>query len=190
MVRVWDLRKGLSQLTINAWDHLVDGVCFADEGRLLVTVSAAVNDSHGHVRVWDARTGRHMHELEGHAQPVLCWEVSPDGQKLVTGSMDKTIKVWNVKSGQELLTHRGHRDEITDVNFTPDGQHILSSSADGLVMLWDATKTREPYHWRPGFANMVAFAPDGNRLAISVADKKTTGGQLATFTSWTHKQIA
>ena len=44
---------------------------------------------------------RHSHEITS-----VAWE--PDGQRLATGSLDKTVKIWNATTGRELVTLRGH----------------------------------------------------------------------------------
>ena len=56
--------------------------------------------------------------------------LSPDGQRIVTGSEDETAKVWEAASGRELLTLKGHSDWIWSVAFSPDGQRIVTGSGD------------------------------------------------------------
>ena len=63
---------------------------------------------------------------------------SPDGQRIVTGSEDKTAKVWEAASGKELLTLKGHSDEIWSVAFSPDGQRIVTGSLDNTAKVWEA----------------------------------------------------
>ena len=53
---------------------------------------------------------------------------SPDGQRIVTGSLDETAKVWDAASGKELLTLKGHSGQVGAVAFSPDGQRIVTGS--------------------------------------------------------------
>ena len=46
--------------------------------------------------------------LTGHEGVVHSAAYSADGQRIVTGSDDKTAKVWDANTGQELLTLTGH----------------------------------------------------------------------------------
>ncbi len=39
--------------------------------------------------------------------------VTPDGQRAVSASTDKTLKVWDLGSGRELRTLTGHSDMVT-----------------------------------------------------------------------------
>src|SRR5262249_9059797 len=45
--------------------------------------------------------------LQGHTGPVLSVVFSPDGKRLASGSLDKTVEVWDAQTGQELLTLKG-----------------------------------------------------------------------------------
>ncbi|MBA7686584.1 Serine/threonine-protein kinase PknD [subsurface metagenome] len=47
--------------------------------------------------------------LRGHTDEVRGVAVSPDGKRIASGSMDKTIKVWNAATGAELMTLRGYK---------------------------------------------------------------------------------
>ena len=46
--------------------------------------------------------------LTGHNGPVTSAAYSPDGQRIVTASIDAIAKVWEAQTGQELMTFKGH----------------------------------------------------------------------------------
>jgi WD40 repeat protein len=77
---------------------------------------------------------------------------SPDGRRIVSGSIDGALKVWDAESGQETLTLKGHTDQVASVAFSPDGLRIVSGggtslsselSLSGELKLWDATSRQE-----------------------------------------------
>lgn len=64
--------------------------------------------------------------------------MSPDGTRVATASLDRTVKLWDAASGQELLTLR-HPDQVHGVAFTSDGRRLATAGGDRTIRIWDAT---------------------------------------------------
>jgi tRNA A-37 threonylcarbamoyl transferase component Bud32 len=97
---------------------------------------------------------------------------SPDGRRLLSGSLDGSVCLWDVESGKELCHCQGHRNEVTSVAFSPDGRRALSGSADWTVRLWDLESGRQVCVCRGHTASVrtVAFSLDGGILLSGGAD--------------------
>jgi WD40 repeat protein/serine/threonine protein kinase len=121
---------------------------------------------------WQPLTHLALKTLRGHLDGVTSVAFSPDGQRIVTGSWDKTAKVWEVASGRELFTLKGN-DAIWSVAFSRDGQRIVTGSRDATAKVWQAASGRELLTLR-GHSDAiwsVAFSPDGRRIATASMDK-------------------
>lgn len=54
------------------------------------------------------RSGAEVLTFKGHTGSVEAVSWSPDGSRVLTGSLDKTAKVWDAKTGQPLLAPKGN----------------------------------------------------------------------------------
>ncbi|MGB6165847.1 MAG: hypothetical protein WCF33_24560 [Pseudonocardiaceae bacterium] len=77
--------------------------------------------------------------LRGHDDGVLRVTWSPDGQRLATGSTDRTVRIWDAESGTEIIVIGVHAKAVDSVSWSPDGRRIASASQDGTARVWDAT---------------------------------------------------
>ena len=123
-------------------------------------------------KVWDARTGEPLLELNGHAVRLLSASFSPDGTRIVTASSDKSAKVWDARTGEPLLELNGHAVRLVSASFSPDGTRIVTASYDKTVKVWDA-RTGAPlleFKGHTAALNIASFSPDGTRIVTASMD--------------------
>lgn len=111
--------------------------------------------------------------LVGHTDEVNTIAFTPDGQKFVSGSDDRTIKIWDLQTRKALRTLQGHTDWVYSVAISLDGQTIVSGSKDHTLKVWDLPtgQLRQTLqeHW--GYVNSVAFSSDKHTIASGSYDK-------------------
>jgi WD40 repeat protein len=112
---------------------------------------------------------REVAALQGHAVTVRSLAFSADGQRLASGSFDKTVKVWDLKNRAEVHTILGHDHAPCAVAFSPDGRLLASTDEGGVVKVWDAARGAGPLRFAVPSSqrgiDQVAFSPDGRALA-------------------------
>ena len=116
-----------------------DGKRLAAYGPTGRSLSTLVDEVH----VLDVDSGREVAPPLKGTGIVAHFEISPDGNRLATGSYDGTVKVWDFTTGQETLTLKGHTGEITALAFSLDGYRLITAAKDLTVRVWDATPLPE-----------------------------------------------
>jgi WD40 repeat protein/serine/threonine protein kinase len=175
-VMLWDAMTGQLRNTLTPEDTAVYGVAFSPDSRYLAVCTSAFAPVHEDVRsvitLWSVASGEPVRGFHGHTSWVDNVAFSPDGQRLVSASMDHTARVWDVKTGQERLRFRGHDQEVSDAEFSPDGRRIASASFDKTVKVWDADTGDVILALRghTGLTERVAFSRDGRRIASTNTD--------------------
>src|SRR5262249_41371487 len=73
-----------------------------------------------------------------HNDAVLSAQFSPDGQRVVTASEDKTARIWDATTGKPIGEPMKHENGVWSAEFSPDGQRVVTASSDNTARLWDA----------------------------------------------------
>lgn len=189
-VRLWDLDSNQMLRALNIEDG-VTTVAISPDNRFVAAGSLDKS-----VRVWDISTGALMVLLEGtdpdvdgeghpvsrgegHTDSVYSVAFAPSGDRLVSGSLDKTIKMWELltpprlapgsqPSGRCIRTFKGHKDFVLSVALTPNGEWVLSGSKDRGVQFWDPNT---------GVAQLML---QGHKNSVISVAPSPTGGIFAT----------
>lgn len=159
----------------------------------------------GTLRLWNVIDGAEMLELAASKQVVRsrivgstgqspigvsCLSFSPDGSRLVTGSvLDKSLKLWESSNGKLISEIPVDGSGAWSVAFSPDGTRIVSGHTEGMLKIWDARSSAEirtlkgPY----GVVTAVTFSSDGKTIASGATDDRLriwdadTGEELHTL---------
>lgn len=145
---------------------------FNADGSRLVTAS-----SEG-VGLWDMADGKLLGVFTNNEKRVYAVAISPDGKRIVSGSLDFSARVFDTTTMQELFPKIMHKDGVTCVDFSPDGRWFITCCWDRTVRIWNA-QTGAPVHPPLRHNHKVSharFSPDGHRIVSSSFD--------GTYTVW------
>jgi serine/threonine protein kinase len=110
---------------------------------------------------------------KGHFGAVHAVAWSPDGKRIASGSVDKTVRVWNADDGNTVFTYQKHTDLVRSVAWSPDGKRIASSSDDKTVRVWNVDDGSDivTYTGHTDTAYAAVWSPDGKRIVSCSRDK-------------------
>ncbi|KAK3809436.1 MAG: hypothetical protein J3Q66DRAFT_405440 [Benniella sp.] len=133
--------------------------------------SIAVGFVSGHIVTYLTSSWERVRILDGHTGNVQRVAFSPDGDRIVSGSQDRTVRLWDVATGSQLHV-MNHTTEVNGVAYSPQGDLVASGSDDWTVRLWDVV-TGDCHKVLSGHTDDVlgvAFSPTGTQVASSSSD--------------------
>ena len=195
-VRIWDLKTGQCSLTLSIEDGVTTVAVSPGDSKYIAAGSLDCA-----VRVWDSETGFLVERLDsenelgtGHKNSVYSVVFTRDGNKVVSGSLDRTVKLWNLHGTNDTaggnaasgsatghgktnngvceVTYVGHKDFVLSVTTTANDEYILSGSKDRGVLFWD-TVSGNPLLMLQGHRNSV--------ISVAVANGHPLGYQHQVF---------
>jgi WD40 repeat protein len=128
--------------------------------------------------IWDADTGDLVITLDSQPdQAAFSAAWSPDGQAVLTGSLDGTARVWDALTGEELRSLGGHTGGVSSAKFSPDtpegtgGRTIVTAGEDGTARVWDAQTGQQVLSLEhPDWVRSADYSPDGQTIVTAGED--------------------
>ena len=107
----------------------------------------------------------------GHHKWITCLCFSSDGERIITGSADRTLVVWNI-NGTPIKTFKDHDSFIEDIDISPSGRIIASATSGRTVNLWNMEgNLLATFEGHTDKVLGVRFHPSGKSLASVSSDR-------------------
>jgi WD40 repeat protein/tRNA A-37 threonylcarbamoyl transferase component Bud32 len=152
-------------------------VAFSSDGRTLATGGWGAG-----VHLWEVETGRQVRALAGPGDVVTGVAFHPTRPQVAAVSENGAVCVWDASSGRPVHTWSVGPGHVLGLAFRPDGSALAVLASGGLT-LWNPANGRPLGQYACGAArdhlqsvsmtngpgaSMLAFSPDGRRLAAAV----------------------
>ncbi|MFX0098282.1 MAG: hypothetical protein ACFFCS_01800 [Candidatus Hodarchaeota archaeon] len=120
------------------------------------------------VTIWSYPQGTLLKRFSGHVDSVYRVAYTPDYEKIVSCSHDRTVRIWDRNSGRLLNTLKGNTLPVDSIVVTPDGRHVISGSRDKSIIVWDIESGRELKTFLTrGWVGYLKIIPNTNLLAYN-----------------------
>ena len=148
--RVWTLKAEPEATILKGHLYPVTGIAWSPDGTSVAT--SAGDDTRptkaGQVKVWDAATAEIQHQFELHSKAATGVAFTPDGNFLLSSSVDEHVNVYDLTNDKPLGYFAGHSRPTNGVAVHPDGETAMSVSGGRAVgknelMVWEF-ETGEP----------------------------------------------
>jgi WD40 repeat protein/serine/threonine protein kinase len=140
-------------------------------------------DGVGRCRLLRVDTGAVVWESRSHSRSITAASFLPNGERILTASIDNTVGQWDAATGSEDQARvLKHPNAVTSLAVSPDGSQALTACADKIVRLWDVNRATVVRTLSLGdiATTEVAFSPDGRRGMTATADNRLRLWDLAT----------
>jgi len=161
-VREWDRATGRELIRLQHERHVIACAYSLDGSRIL---SAGHNTLHE----WDRASGQELGRRTKTFQYATASTYSPDRNRILTTSHDKTVREWDRSTGKELGRFEG---DAAACAYSPDGNRILSACNDNTLREWHRAPEQSPGR-REGHSDQVtacAYSPDAMRILTASKD--------------------
>ncbi len=116
----------------------------------------------GRILLWDLGTGG-VRTVRAHASNVEDIAFSPDGRRLVSVSMDKSVKVWDAESREPIDAREAHTAGVKSVVFARDGSFVTAGT-DRTLRVWSLDASHELVCLRGHEHYVYSLALTGGRV--------------------------
>lgn len=140
---------------------------FSHDGLRIITSS----EKDSTAKIWDATNGKLLQTLTGHDDGVLFAAFSPDNNKIVTTSIDRTAIIWN-SAGIATDTLIGHTEKVIYASFSPDSKKIVTASEDRSARVWDVASGKLLFNLKghKDWVNTAQFDSAGKKIITASGD--------------------
>ncbi|PRP82590.1 protein groucho-like [Planoprotostelium fungivorum] len=168
-VAVWDLNGSpVLKNTLNINSQSCYALSYAQDESSFFSCH-----SDGIINHWGFNQGnKPLRIFKGHTDGVSCAEVSPDGSKLLTGSLDGTLRIWDIGTGKELGSYNS-ASQIFALGICPGESWIAVGLESSYVEVMNLLNSNCKYqlHLHESCVLSIKYANSGKWFVSTGKDK-------------------
>ena len=170
-IRIWNVQSGACILTLGHAEEM-DGDCsatFSPDGTKIVSTLGSWCHT---VHIWDVQSKKCIDTLDGHTDWVSYASFSPNGERIVSISSDRTVCIRNLLSGNIEMRLESSYYGPTIAMFSPNGKQIVVAYEDGIIRILDIQKKHysKVLKGHQGWVLSASYSFDGEQIVSASND--------------------
>lgn len=129
---------------------------FSADGRQFL-----ISLENGRVELREAASGAVVGRFGTHSAAVLSASFNPDGERVLTASLDDSARVWRFRNGDEVTGERLSIAQLRSAAWGPDGRSIVTMSLTQGLQVWRGGQAAATLPNRAANKGALAITADG-----------------------------
>lgn len=140
VISIWDLGGPTprSKGELNSSAQACYAVAISKDGKLCFSCC-----SDGNISVWDLHNQTQVRQFQGHTDGASCVDITPDGNQLWTGGLDRTVRCWDLRDSHQMNKY-DFPSQIFSLGHCPTGDWVAVGMESNNVEVF-APSTPERY---------------------------------------------
>ncbi len=162
-VRVWNICRSKLPSDAQIPSKNISKIQYSIPGKYILNLSRKG------IQLRDHQTGLIKTELKGHKAYIKQVWINPEGNMIISASLDRTIMIWNPGTSSPSSILKGHTEGILDISISKDQKRLVSTGWGGQIIEWnlDQNKERVRYHGHSECIEFVSYI-HGDEYVLSI----------------------
>ncbi|MEM9090056.1 MAG: WD40 repeat domain-containing protein, partial [Cyanobacteria bacterium P01_F01_bin.53] len=182
-LRLWNVETG-KQIgeAMEGHSSIVWAVDFSPDGETIVSGSVDKEiklwdaDSREQIKFWTTDSGEQKSlPRMAHKDVVFSVAFDSEGERIVSGSADRSLRIWDAKTGEPVGDPlKGHDGKVYSAIFSADDKTIISTGSDRTIRFWHADTTTQITQIAEAHSSLIwdlGLSNEGKQLISSSSDK-------------------
>ena len=169
--------EGDSEKALAKHTDWVTSTAYSNDGILV-----ASGDRFGSIIAWDPLAGTEFSTLRGHTGMITSIHWSPNGDSLLSSSLDGAVRVWNMHDASTLKSWQAHDKGVATAGILAGGD-LVTLGKNGIVSAWSSpfeSDVLPTLLWQKSMDDEIITGGVGNHgKTIAVTD--ATGSVCVSF---------
>jgi len=164
-LRLWDFRTGDCLKVFNE-EHWITCCAFTPDGKNIIS------STYKELSFWELENGQCTRAFKGHTDLIRDFDISKDGNQLISCSEDCSLKLWDIATGSCLKTFIESKSFVASCAFSNDGKYVVAGCEDQYLRIWNVEYGNCTHEVLSKYIRCCRFSVNDQNIIAGSSDKK------------------